>query len=79
MIVVQIIKLCLVVTVSKLFNSIADFFKELPQFVVKTGPISSNRGTYCEIRLVAVTKQRIMITFCKAYVHVCDMFVNLWK
>ena len=40
-----------------LLNSIADFFKELPQFVVKAGPTLSNiYGTDWENRLEVLTK-----------------------
>jgi len=45
-------------------NSIADFFKELPQFVVKAGPILSNRfGSDWENKLEVLTSLRITIVF----------------
>jgi retinoblastoma-like protein 1 len=45
-------------------NSVPDFFKELPQFVVKAGPILSNLyGSDWENRLEVLTRQRITIVF----------------
>ena len=61
-----------------LFNSIADFFKELPQFVVKAGPTLSNLyGTDWENRLEVLTEQRTMTAFAK-FMFLCGgLFIYL--
>ena len=42
--------------------SIVDFFKELPQFVIKAGPVLSNMyGEYWESRLEVVKEYRFRV------------------
>ena len=62
-----------------IFNSIADFFKELPQFVVKAGPTLSNLyGTDWENRLEVLTEQRTTIAFAKFIFFVRWFCLFIW-
>lgn len=57
------------------FFSVLDFFKELPQFIVKVGPVLSNLyGSDWEKRLQVMMTWRVNLMFCS---YCCFYWLSL--